>query len=427
MDGARARQAFVSLTREFAGLYGCDIAAVACDLHPDYFTTRWARGLGLRVLAVQHRHAHAVACMVEHDLLEREVLALTWDGTGYGADATVWGGEVLRVTVDGYERVASLRPFPLPGNEAAIRQPNRVALGVLAATLGPQNLLSDGALLHGLDFRPNTARTLLHMTDRGVNTPWTSSVGRLFDAVPALLLQAKEVSYEGEAAAWLEAVVNPRVTEAYPIPFGPAPVDGPQAGEPRLLSGDWRPLFRALLEDIRLDVPVGISAARFHNALVEWAARVAAHQPCAEVVLGGGCFQSGWLTERTKAALQSLGRRVYCPGHVPPGDGGIAAGQLAVALAALSPSGKGNRMCLGIRGQVVTRHETADELPFALVQFAGLRPRVCVACVPEVEPGDYVLVHAGIAISRIDAAEAERVLAHLRAMGELDDAEALSD
>src|SRR5262249_13609257 len=157
---AEARQAFVSLTREFGGLYGCEIAAVACDLHPDYFTTRWARGLGLPVLAVQHHHAHAVACMVEHDLLGREVLALTWDGSGYGPDATVWGGEVLRVTVDGYERVASLRPLPLPGNEAAIRQPNRVALGVLAATLGPENLLSDEALLRLLGFRPNTARLL---------------------------------------------------------------------------------------------------------------------------------------------------------------------------------------------------------------------------------------------------------------------------
>jgi hydrogenase maturation protein HypF len=341
MDGAEARAAFLSLTREFAGLYGCEIAAVACDLHPDYFTTRWARGLGLRVLAVQHHHAHAVACMVEHDLLDREVLALTWDGTGYGPDATVWGGEVLRVTVDGYERIASLRPFPLPGSEAAIRQPNRVALGVLASTLGSKNLLSDPALLHRLGFRPNTARSLLHMTDRGVNTPWTSSVGRLFDAVAALLLQTREVSYEGEAAAWLEAVVDPGVTEAYPLPLGPAPVDGPQVGGPGLLSGDWRPLFRALLEDTRLDVPVGISAARFHNALVEWTARVVVHQPCAEVVLGGGCFQNGWLTERTKTALQNLGRRVYCPGRIPPGDGGLAAGQLAIALAALNPKRKG--------------------------------------------------------------------------------------
>jgi hydrogenase maturation protein HypF len=324
LDNLATQTAFCWLAEEFAALHSCAIAQLACDLHPDYFTTTWALSSGQPTLQVQHHHAHAAACMVENDLLDREVLAVTWDGTGYGPDGTVWGSEMLRATLSSMERIASLRLFPLPGNEAAVRQPNRVALGLLAQTLGTESVLADADLLDRLGLSHRSARTLLRMAERGVNTPWTSSMGRLFDAVAALLLAVREVSHEGEAAAWLEAVADPDETETYPLPLDRSDT---------LLRGDWRPLCRALLDNVRSGVLPSVCAARFHNALASWAAAVVALHPQADVVLSGGCFLNALLTVRTSEAIERLGRRVCRHSLVPPSDGGLAVGQLAVALA----------------------------------------------------------------------------------------------
>jgi hydrogenase maturation protein HypF len=329
LDGLNAQAAYRRLAAELPALYGCAVGGLVCDQHSDYFTTAWALASGLSVAQVQHHHAHAAACMVEHDLLDREVLAVTWDGTGYGPDGTIWGGEVMRASATGYERLASLRPFPLPGNEAAVRQPNRVALGILAEALGHEAVLADADLLGRLGLSGPTARTLLRMAARGVNTPWTSSTGRLFDAAAALLLAAREVSYEGEAAVWLESVADPDETGAYPLPLDPG-----DAGVPR---GDWRPLFRALLADVRRRVAVPVCAARFHNALARWAGEVVASHPGPDVVLSGGCFLNGPLTVRTQEAIERLGRRVYRHSRIPPNDGGLAVGQLAIGLALRLP------------------------------------------------------------------------------------------
>ena len=328
LDGVAAQGAYRRLVEELAALYGGRVGGIACDRHPDYFTTRWARASGLPVAQVQHHHAHAVSCMVEHDLLDREVLALTWDGTGYGPDGTVWGGEALRVTARESKRVASLRPFPLPSGEAAVREPNRVALALLADALGAEAVLGDDDILGRLGLSAPTARVLLRMAARGINTPLTSSMGRLFDAAAALVLGVTEVSYEGEAAAWLEAVADERETGRYPLPNNAAS-DG-------LLQGDGRPLFRALLDDMRQGAEPATCAARFHNALAAWAAAVAAQHPGLDVVLTGGCFLNALLTTRVEEALRSLGRRVYRHSQVPPGDGGLAAGQLAVGLALMA-------------------------------------------------------------------------------------------
>jgi hydrogenase maturation protein HypF len=334
MDGAEARAAFAPAVRDLAALYGVEPEAIACDLHPEYFTSRWAEARGTPVVAVQHHHAHAVAAMVEHDLLDREVLALTWDGTGFGADGTVWGGEALRARVDGFKRVASLLPFPLPGNAAAIRQPRRTALGVLALALGDDAVLGDPDLLDRLGLSARAAATLLTMARRGVNTAWTSSVGRLFDAVAALLLGAGEVSHEGEAASWLESVAAVDVIDAYPLPILPADSILLGAGDPAIPRGDWRPMLAAMRDDLDRGEPVGVLAARFHNALARWAAAVVAGQPSRDVVLGGGCFQNRLLTERTIRAIEpTTGVRVYGPGRIPPGDGGLAVGQLVIGLA----------------------------------------------------------------------------------------------
>jgi hydrogenase maturation protein HypF len=277
-------------------------------------------------------------------LLDREVLAVTWDGTGYGPDGTAWGGEFLKARADRYERVASLRPFPLPGNEKAIRQPRRVALGLLALTLGEEAVLADAGVLSRLGVSHGDARTLLQMARRGVNTAWTSSVGRLFDAVAALLLGAGEVSHEGEAAAWLEAIADPTVTDAYELPLRP-PGDGTGVGDPAVPRGDWRPMVEALMGDMARGESPGVVSARFHNTLARWAAAVAAGQPIRDVVLGGGCFQNRLLAERTIEAIRETGARVHGPGSIPPGDGGLAAGQLAVAMSILSSQESRDDIC----------------------------------------------------------------------------------
>ena len=163
LDGSAGREAYIAFAGEFTKLYGCIPACLAGDMHPDYFTTRWWQESGKTFLQVQHHHAHAVAAMVEHDLLDRQVLALTWDGTGFGTDQTIWGGEILCARADSFERIAALDLFPLPGGEAAIRRPGKIALSLLANTLGSNAVLAENTLLDQLDISPPSARTLLRI------------------------------------------------------------------------------------------------------------------------------------------------------------------------------------------------------------------------------------------------------------------------
>lgn len=339
LDNPETRAAFGRAVEDLNGLYQFEPALLACDLHPDYFTTSWTLSRNQPVRQVQHHHAHAVACMVEHDLLDREVLALTWDGTGYGPDGTIWGGEILRAGCMGFKRVASLLPFPLPGGELAIRRPGRAMFGLLWLLRGQETVLQNDGLCRRLGLLPREARVLASMIRRGINTPWTSSMGRLFDAVAALVLGAHEVSYEGEAAVWLETVADPAVTDDYPLPLLSPEECEPAAGERAIPRGDWRLMLSAILADLASGVEAGVIAARFHNALARWAAVVASRQLLREVVLSGGCFQNRFLTERTLEALGRVNRRVYFPGQIPPGDGGLAVGQLAVAMALTDQGG----------------------------------------------------------------------------------------
>jgi hydrogenase maturation protein HypF len=339
MDNPDTRSMFNWVAQDLTGLYQVEPVGLACDLHPDYYTTQWAFAQNKPVTQVQHHHAHAVACMVENSLLDREVLALTWDGTGYGPDGTIWGGEILRAECTGFKRVASLLPFPLPGGEAAIRHPARAAFGLLWLLRGEEAVLQDDGLHRLLGLSPREVRVLGAMIGRGINTPWTSSIGRLFDAVAALVLGAHEASYEGEAAVVLEAVADAAVTDTYSLPLAYSlPLrlpDGsePMAGDSTVPRGDWRPMLSAILADLASGVEAGVIAARFHNALGRWAAAVASRQPLYEVVLSGGCFQNRFLAERTVEALDRVNRKTYLHSRIPPGDGGLAVGQLAVAIA----------------------------------------------------------------------------------------------
>jgi hydrogenase maturation protein HypF len=336
LDDPSTRAMFHHVAKDLSQLYQFESVALACDLHPGYYTTHWALTQDKPVTQVQHHHAHAVACMAEYDLLHREVLALTWDGTGYGPDGTIWGGEVLRADCTGFQRVASLLPFPLPGGQQTIRYPVRAAFGLLWVLRGEEAVLQDAGRFRHLGLPPRDVRVLATMIRRSINTPWTSSVGRLFDAVAALVLGAQELSYEGEAAIGLEAIADAAVTDAYSLPLRPPSGCETMVGDSTVPRGDWRPMLSAILSDLASDVEAGVIAARFHNALAQWAAAVASGQSLRQVVLSGGCFQNRLLAERTLEALARVNCRCYFHNQIPPGDGGLAVGQLAVAMGSIS-------------------------------------------------------------------------------------------
>ena len=228
-------------------------------------------------------------------------------------------------------------------------------------------------------------------------------MGRLFDGVAALCGLPPVISFEGQAAMALEFAADGEAEDAYPLPLG--------EGTPAV--ADWEPLVRAVLADRAAAVPVGRISARFHNALAELAVAVARRAAVPRVVLSGGCFQNALLSGRVRRRLLDAGFFVYTHRRVPPGDGGIALGQV------LSPppaSSKDHPMCLGIPGKVLEIHQEND-LPMGKVQFGGIVKEICLAYTPEAQVGDFVIVHVGFAISRIDEAEAEEIFTYLEEIG----------
>lgn len=319
---AESAAAFTRAIADLTSLYEVDPAAIACDAHPDYVSTRWAEASGKPLVRVQHHLAHVLSAMAEHGL-SSPVLGVSWDGTGWGPDGTVWGGEVLRVEGATYERLARLRPFPLPGGEAAVREPRRSALGLLAAAGTPLDGSPDlpwpGA------FEPREREVLVRAAARGVNAPLTSSVGRLFDAVASLSGSRQRCRFEGQAAMELEFALAEgwEAEGAYPIPLREMPAGPAEA--------DWGPLLVALLADVEARVPLATISARLHNGLVEMV--VAAARAAGErlVLLTGGCFQNRALSERAVARLSAEGFTPLLQRRVPPNDGGISLGQLVAA------------------------------------------------------------------------------------------------
>lgn len=352
METPQALAAFERVILDFVHLYEASPAAIAHDLHPDYPTTLWAEraaaaagGLlersghapaALPRIAVQHHHAHLAAALAEHGV-EGPALALAWDGTGYGGDGTVWGGEALLGDAAGFERAARLRPFRLPG-EAAVREPRRVAAALLAEIEGP------GALERGDEpafagWSAAERALLARMIERGIGSPVTSSLGRLFDGVAALVGLPGRVSFEGEAAMRLEFLAGGETGSPYPFPLvesaAPAGLAPGQRARPELLELDWRPLVAAVVEERGRGVPGATIAARFHAACAEGAAAVARAVGAARVALTGGCFQNRRLTSEVARRLEREGREPLLDRQVPANDGGIALGQVAVARARL--------------------------------------------------------------------------------------------
>jgi hydrogenase maturation protein HypF len=292
---------------------------IVCDLHPDYASTQIAEELSLRwkipLLRVQHHHAHLAACAAEHQLIG-EAVGFAWDGTGFGSDDTIWGGEMLRIRGSSFERVASLYPFRLAGGDRAAKDPRRCALGLLHE-ISTQEASS---FAHKM-FSLGDASILLKMLQKETHSPLTSSIGRLFDGISALLLSSQRQSFEGQAAMALEFAIEPE-TSAYSMPI--------MEGETLLI--DWRPMLRELLLDIARGVPVGVCSAKFHNALVCVVLHLVDRLSLQKVLFGGGCFQNLYLRDNIHRQLSSRGVTPLFPQKFPANDGGLSLGQAYVAL-----------------------------------------------------------------------------------------------
>mgnify|MGYP003707211953 CR=1 FL=1 len=307
-----------------ARLYGEAPKVAVRDLHPDYASSRTAEGLGLPVIAVQHHVAHVVACMAEHGIAP-PVLGVAWDGTGYGPDGTIWGGEFLLVTEKAWRRVGHLRPFRLPGGDAAAREPRRAALGLLAEAIGEEAFAMTN-LAPVAACSPTERRVLRTMLARGINAPVTSSAGRLFDAFAAICGLRQCASYEGQAAAELEWAAEGHATgRRYEFPVR----DAIESEAPLVV--DWQPALQAALIDLAAGTAPGAVSAALHNGLAGAIAAVAVRIGQRRIVLSGGCFQNARLTEATVAALREAGCEPVWHRRVPPNDGGIALGQAAWA------------------------------------------------------------------------------------------------
>jgi hydrogenase maturation protein HypF len=323
LETPRAFDAFLEAADALITLYDARPQRVACDQHPDYLSARHGRALRLPFDEVQHHYAHVLACMAEHRL-EGPVLGVAWDGTGYGPDGTIWGGEFLRATREGYERTAHLATFPLPGGDLAAREPRRAALGLLYTLYGERAIgMQDLAPIRA--FTPEELKVLVRTLDRGVNAPRTSSAGRLFDAAAALLDLRQRSAYEGQAAMLLEYAA--RRATGRPRIYPPAWRSSESGG-----IIDWEPIVQAILDDLACGVPAPDIAAGFHASLAQAIVEAAQRAGLETVVLTGGCFQNVLLTELSVDRLRSHGFDPVWHHRVPPNDGGIAVGQALYAL-----------------------------------------------------------------------------------------------
>lgn len=325
---ARFREAIAQLT----GLYDVQPQAIGCDLHPDYHATQFAHTLGATVIPVQHHYAHVLACLLENQV-EPPVLGIAWDGTGYGLNGTLWGGEFLQVlptceTPDlGFARFGYLAPFRLPGGDLAVREPRRSALGLLVSCLGDAAWSLDH-LASLQAFEPAERVVLRTMIEREVNAPLTSSAGRWFDAVASLLNLCQVSTFEGQGAMALEAAIAGYATDSH---YSYTLETDPQ--------GQWMLNCRAAISEILAEqqrgVPVGAIAAQFHNTLVAGMVALARKAGLGAIALTGGCFQNRYLLERAIDQLQAAGFAVYWHRRIPPNDGGLAVGQVAAVLRSL--------------------------------------------------------------------------------------------
>jgi hydrogenase maturation protein HypF len=302
----------------FRNLFRLEPRLVACDQHPDYLSTRYARELGLPLVAVQHHHAHIASVIAEHGVTE-PVIGVSFDGTGLGDDQCIWGSEFLVCDLDGYTRLAHLEYVPMPGGDRATLEPWRMAVSYLYRIYGRGLLDMDLPFLKKLDLA--TVEKVIQAIEKNVNCPLTSGAGRVFDAASALLDLCTRSSFHAEAPMRLENMVVPITREAYPYDDG--------------TGISMAPAFRAMVDEVMDGVDVGLISTKFHNTVAEIiinrVASISRESGIRTVVLSGGSFQNRYLSSQVESDLLDDQFRVLVPRQLPSNDGGIALGQLVIA------------------------------------------------------------------------------------------------
>ena len=321
LETEQANTAFRRACADLPKLYGVEPTRIAADLHPDYISTKFAQERGKKIFGVQHHVAHVLSCVAENEV-ELPALGVAWDGTGYGTDGTIWGGEFFRIGKNIVERVAHLRLFRLPGGDKAVKEPRRAALGLLYELYG-EATFEMNHLPPLREMPPIEMVTLKGMLQRRLNSPSTSSVGRLFDAVASLVNLRHRMGFEGQPAMELEFAVGEIETdERYDLPL---------VSRPPSLVLDWSRMIHEILADVNNGVSVANISAKFHNALAEAVVVIAQQFGEPRVVLSGGCFQNRYLLERIVTRLRAENFQPYWQQRVPTNDGGIALGQIYAA------------------------------------------------------------------------------------------------
>jgi hydrogenase maturation protein HypF len=308
----------------FKRLFYIEPKAVAYDLHPDYLSTKYALSIpDLPKTGVQHHHAHIVSAMVENGI-EGDVLGVAFDGTGFGLDGTIWGGEFIKANLKDFDRLAHLKMVPMPGSSKAIKEPWRMAMVYLLDVFGDEASRLKIDLMRRVDFRKWDF--LKKAIEKKINTPWTSSMGRLFDAVSSLLSVRDEINYEGQAAIELEMIADHEVEENYPIHI--------EKGEETIIIHPTE-MIRGIVQDLLKGISPSIISGKFHRTIacfvVETCKSLRTREGLNRVVLSGGVFQNIFLLNLITEGLKKLGFKVYTHHLVPTNDGGISLGQAVIA------------------------------------------------------------------------------------------------
>jgi hydrogenase maturation protein HypF len=321
MENLETYSSFEQGVKHLGNLFRIQPELIACDLHPGYFTSRWAHRFehSCQVIGVQHHHAHIAACMADNGMNNHKIIGLAYDGTGYGIDGSIWGGEALVADYAGFERAFQLEYLPLAGGDVAIRKPWRIAVAY-AYALGLD--ISDLPFYQSLDQR--AVKIVCSQVEKKLNTVPASSMGRLFDAIAALIGVRTEVTYEAQAAIELEELSRNQndSLESYPYQL---------QGQTILL----RDMFESVIKSIKNCEPPGQIGARFHKTIadlsVDIACRIRDQKELNEVALSGGVWQNRLLMELTIAGLRAKGFQVFTHHQTPANDGGIALGQAVIA------------------------------------------------------------------------------------------------
>jgi hydrogenase maturation protein HypF len=303
----------------FCELFRIQPSLIACDKHPDYLSTRYAKESGNPIIEVQHHHAHIASCMAENGI-DEQVIGIALDGTGYGDDDTIWGGEFLVADFHNYKRCKHFEAIPIPGGDAAIKEPWRTALSYLYATYGEEMEYLPIPFLASIP--PDTIEWVKTAIVKNINSPLSSSAGRLFDAVAAITGICVNSTFHAEPPMRLEAIAEQAISDAYPY-----------HSEQTIIS--FQPTIMEIVEDLECGIEPSVISAKFQQTICEVIIDTATeiHQTTGikKIALSGGTFQNRFLLEQTENELQKAGFNVYSHHHVPTNDGGIALGQLAIA------------------------------------------------------------------------------------------------